>query len=324
MSYSKTTDFLKLPQWEGSDHPTFSSGSNGQQGDFNKAFQIIDSNASDLSDEFTTVKTTANNASALASQSNTILSTIQPKVTKLEDDVDSLQETVGNISTDGASALAQANKNASDIAKLQSDLTATTKTANSASSTASTANSTANTAKTNAATANTNANSALSKANANATSISTLQSDVSDLQGSVNTLVTTVQGIISMTDANFKAKALDAIFPVGSIYLSVTNTSPASFLGGTWSKVSSGKYFYTASTAGNTTGGSSTASFKLTADQSPWQASANEAYGYGLGTANTGFTDRVPVNRAGDVAKDSVTINLTPSYYTVIAWRRTK
>ena len=324
MSYSKTTDFLKLPQWEGSDHPTFSSGSNGQQGDFNKAFSLIDSNASAQSSEIGTVKTTANSASSNASNALSLANSLSPRVDTLEDDLNDLQTTLGNVSSDGASALAQANKNATDIAKLQSDLTATTKTANSASSTASTANSTANTAKTNAATANTNANSALSKANANATSISTLQDDVSALQSSLNALILTVNGITSMTDANFKAKALDAIFPVGSIYLSVTNTSPQTFLGGTWSKVSSGKYFYTASTAGNTTGGSSTASFKLTADQSPWQASANEASGYGLGTTNTGFTDRVPVNRAGDVAKDSVTINLTPSYYTVIAWRRTK
>ena len=30
---------------------------------------------------------------------------------------------------------------------------------------------------------------------------------------------------------------LDTIYPVGSIYMSVNNTSPASFLGGTWEQI---------------------------------------------------------------------------------------
>lgn len=38
-----------------------------------------------------------------------------------------------------------------------------------------------------------------------------------------------------------KATLLDTIYPVGSIYISATNTSPASFLGGTWAAVAQGR-----------------------------------------------------------------------------------
>lgn len=34
--------------------------------------------------------------------------------------------------------------------------------------------------------------------------------------------------------ATLKSKMLDIVYPVGSIYMSVNNTSPQSFLGGTW------------------------------------------------------------------------------------------
>lgn len=37
-----------------------------------------------------------------------------------------------------------------------------------------------------------------------------------------------------LDSSNYKAYLLDSIYPVGSIYMSVNSTSPASFLGGTW------------------------------------------------------------------------------------------
>lgn len=66
----------------------------------------------------------------------------------------------------------------------------------------------------------------------------------------------------------FKYEALDKIYPIGSIYMSTTNISPASFLGGTWSQIidtflfaAGGSY-----TAGST-GGS--ASHTLTINEIP-------------------------------------------------------
>lgn len=47
-------------------------------------------------------------------------------------------------------------------------------------------------------------------------------------------------------------------FPVGYIYISYTNTSPATTYGGTWSSISGGKYLRAA--AASSTGGSNTIS----------------------------------------------------------------
>lgn len=46
---------------------------------------------------------------------------------------------------------------------------------------------------------------------------------------------------------------LNKVYPVGSIYMSITNTSPASFLGGSWSKIGAGYALWTATSgAGGT------------------------------------------------------------------------
>lgn len=330
MSYTNTTDYLKLPQWVGSDHPTFASGKNQEQGDFNKAFSLIDTNAKGQAADIGTLKTTANNASSLASSANALASALSPRVDTLEDNFTDLQTTVSNVATDSASALAQSNTNATAITKLQSDLEATTKTANNASTTASSASSTASTANTNANTAKTNAQSALTKANTNASNIETLQSDLSSLQSSLSTLQTTVKNIVSMTDANFKSKALNILFPVGSIYFTVGTTSPQTLIGGTWTKLTANRYIKTTSSSANSTGGNTSVSLKLTERQTPWKQCGEEAKNFGLTNdkvqtqgAAYGFGDRVAVARNDVANQDAVSFNLDPSYITVIAWRRT-
>ena len=50
---------------------------------------------------------------------------------------------------------------------------------------------------------------------------------------------------------------IDLIYPIGSIYMSVTQTSPASFLGGTWTALEEGKALWTTTTA--STGGATIA-----------------------------------------------------------------
>ena len=50
---------------------------------------------------------------------------------------------------------------------------------------------------------------------------------------------------------------IDLIYPIGSIYMSVTQTSPASFLGGTWTPLEEGKALWTTTTA--STGGATIA-----------------------------------------------------------------
>lgn len=55
----------------------------------------------------------------------------------------------------------------------------------------------------------------------------------------------------NMTDGR-TISSLDSFYPVGTIYLSIEDTSPASFIGGTWLKLTAGCALWTASSgAGN-------------------------------------------------------------------------
>ena len=50
---------------------------------------------------------------------------------------------------------------------------------------------------------------------------------------------------------------LDNIYPIGSIYLSIYNTNPSEYFGGTWEQVAGGKYLFgVGGTDGNVTPGS--------------------------------------------------------------------
>lgn len=89
-----------------------------------------------------------------------------------------------------------------------------------------------------------------------------------------------------------KATLLDTIYPVGSIYISATNTSPASFLGGTWSAVATGK---TLIGAGNgyeatQTGGAASASFTLTTANMPSHTHTLSNHTHGLNGHTHSFT----------------------------------
>lgn len=64
----------------------------------------------------------------------------------------------------------------------------------------------------------------------------------------------------NLVDANESSKMgiLDMVYPVGSIYMSVNNASPATFLGGTWEKIED-KFLLSSGTAlAGSTGGSAT------------------------------------------------------------------
>lgn len=66
-----------------------------------------------------------------------------------------------------------------------------------------------------------------------------------------NLVVKTITCEENKNDLNMK-NIYNAIYPVGCIYLSISNTSPAILFGGTWEKIN-GYYLY-AGTGGNTTG----------------------------------------------------------------------
>lgn len=83
----------------------------------------------------------------------------------------------------------------------------------------------------------------------------------------------------NVAGTDFKAAILDLIYPVGSVYISVNNISPATFLGGTWSRIqdtfllSAGTTY----TAGDT-GGSAT--HTLAQANLPSQTGSLDLHGY--------------------------------------------
>lgn len=116
----------------------------------------------------------------------------------------------------------------------------------------------------------------------------------------------TVADFVEAMAAN--AEALDAIWPVGSIYLSTKATNPGTYLGGTWSRiqdrflVAAGAKFGAGSTGG-------------TDDMGVHKSNA-EVAGYGL-TQTGGFKDRVIV------ASENYSGKLLPPYLAVYIWERT-
>lgn len=93
-STNKTTN-LKLPQWIGTDHPTFSV-------DFNGAFETIDNLAGDMKSKLASLetdisdaKTTASNASTTASQAMETATNAATKATSSAESVTNITSQIG-------------------------------------------------------------------------------------------------------------------------------------------------------------------------------------------------------------------------------------
>lgn len=127
-----------------------------------------------------------------------------------------------------------------------------------------------------------------------------------------------------------KSNLLDMIYPVGSIYMSVNNVSPQSFLGGTWTTLKD-RFLIGAggSYAVNATGGSAT--HTLTVDEIPSHShlisNPNSSGSYpqpaflpsSSGTKNTyGGNEMTTRNTGGGKAH-----SIMPPYLAVYMWKRT-
>ena len=128
-------------------------------------------------------------------------------------------------------------------------------------------------------------------------------------------------------------KLLNKIYPVGSVYLSTTQTSPASFLGGTWTAIGAGYALWTTTTAndgGNTIaaglpqiGGSfETKGFAHTPTGGFSTFTVKESGAPSMGSAN--WLSRVSfwASDYSSVYKTSVS-TVQPPAYKVYAWKRT-
>ena len=126
---------------------------------------------------------------------------------------------------------------------------------------------------------------------------------------------------------------LNSIYPVGSVYLSINNNSPASFLGGSWEKLSSGYALWTASSdAGNTigaglpniTGGFAGVPVGAAFPGSPFgafQSSEQEGSSNTWGTSNAArATINFNASNSNNIYGASSTVQ--PPAYKVYAWKR--
>ena len=133
------------------------------------------------------------------------------------------------------------------------------------------------------------------KTSASNENISNLSQEVSNLTEDVNNISETITAIGKV------------LYPVGSIYLSINNTNPSTFLGGTWESLASGYALWTnadANALGTTATASNTGSTTLTAAQSGLPAHAhsinhdhpnkenNKMIGYSYTQGNPGVVAR--------------------------------
>lgn len=144
--------------------------------------------------------------------------------------------------------------------------------------------------------------------------------------------------VAKVKDKLDKASLLDLTYPVGSIYMSVSNVNPSNLFGGTWVEFASGRTLVgvdTSQTEFNTvekTGGSKT--HKLTTEEMPIHAS--KWNGYSAGNLYTGGGSSVTYALFGNdtwngskangiqpVGGDQPHNNLQP-YITCYMWKRTK
>lgn len=120
--------------------------------------------------------------------------------------------------------------------------------------------------------------------------------------------------------------------------MSTKNTSPDTFLGGTWSAISADKYFKTiTSGTGGSTGGSSTSgSTTLTVNQIPSHNHAGLVYGTGGGSVGLNYAGASGSNQYSIGVGSGTAITtaytgggkghthtITPPYYAIYAWVRT-
>ena len=117
-----------------------------------------------------------------------------------------------------------------------------------------------------------------------------LMQKVIDLLSWKKTTTDTTIPALQSTDANLQAaieqlsaSLLDKIYPVGSVYMSFTNKSPAEFLGGTWEALSDGRVLVAANSTYEVDSIGGESEVTLTAEQLPTHshgASCNELGGH--------------------------------------------
>jgi hypothetical protein len=167
----------------------------------------------------------------------------------------------------------------------------------------------------------------------------TFQEGISATSYSGATATSSADGLMSKTDKAKLDALVDNLYPVGSIYLSVNDTDPGTFIGGTWEQIGSGRVLQGADathTAGSTieaglpniTGGfapwgESTQMADARGPEGAFQREASNQYGWG--TANGRDQDNAymtfDASRCSPIYGRSNTVQ--PPAYVVYMWKRT-
>ena len=165
-----------------------------------------------------------------------------------------------------------------------------------------------------------------------------------DESGKLNTTNTTTDELENLKKdindiktqlSNQKSYLLDAIYPVGSIYITIGNTNPSSTLGGTWTQLGEGYALWTAnSNAGGTINAglpniTGTFSVDNRSDLSNTTRNPTYAfnriqlatYGFAGGSAiTTSYQMNFNASNSNPIYGNSTTVQ--PPAYKVYAWRR--
>lgn len=128
---------------------------------------------------------------------------------------------------------------------------------------------------------------------------------------------------------------LEMVYPVGSVYISASATSPASFMGGTWEQLKDRFLVGAGSTYANgATGGEAT--HTLTVDEMPshthnyngwaWELQGGSSGGFGLIRTNNPSTDANNFDLDGTFGTKATgggaSHNNMPPYLAVNMWKR--
>lgn len=126
-----------------------------------------------------------------------------------------------------------------------------------------------------------------------------------------------------------KTEFLSKIYPVGSVYMSVNNTSPASFLGGTWERIQDRFLLGAGSSySAGATGGSATHtltvnempkhSHQVSTNISSSQSSSRDQLSYSSWDNSWSWTNYLTSDTGGGAAHNNM-----PPYLVVYMWKRT-
>lgn len=153
----------------------------------------------------------------------------------------------------------------------------------------------------------------------------------------INLLDTNGTIINTMTTNDLFSGSLQAVYPVGSIYMSVNNTNPAELFGfGTWEQIKD-KFLLSAGDTYNAGDSGGSATHNIANANLPTNMGNFTHYGYASGNVNSGIitvkdnsTNKYALSSNGNVrfriasfGGSGTAINHMPPYLTVYMWQRT-